>query len=98
MKKINPLSQGPFTDNSDANMSLINDISNVVNNQPAKLPMQLEQSARAAGIMARSAPTIEDKKNIYKSYLSDSNHGNQETTKEMVHNWEKLAEQYRTQG
>jgi len=95
MTDINPLSQGPFTDNSDANMSLINDISSVVNHQAPKLPDHLAQSAREAGQMAKNAPTLEDKQNIYKSYLSKSNGGNQDTTKEMVHNWEKAAEYHR---
>ena len=98
MSDVEPLSDGPFTDNSDANQALINDISNVVNNQEPTLPDHLAQSAKMAGELAKNAPTIEDKKNIYKNYLSQSNAGNQETTKSMVHDWEKAAEYHRTKS
>ena len=95
MTDINPLSQGPFTDTSDANMSLINDISDVVNNKVPTLPNHLIQSAKQAGELAKNASTLEDKQNIYKNYLSKSNNGNQETTRSMVHDWENAAEYYR---
>tara|TARA_Y100000593_G_C4214648_1_gene288608 strand:+ start:484 stop:798 length:315 start_codon:yes stop_codon:yes gene_type:complete len=100
MSEINPTTafqggQGAFTDSSDANQSLINDISNVMNSTPPSLPSHLQQSAKQAGELASNARTLEDKQNIYKNYLSKANGGNQETSAKMVADWEKTAEFYR---
>ena len=100
MSEINPTTsfeghQGAFTDNGDANQSLINDISNISSNQEPSLPNHLANSAREAGRLASNARTLEDKQNIYKNYLSKSNNGSQETTSKMVTDWEKAAEYHR---
>ena len=100
---INPVSSGqgnfntigPFTDSSDANQSLINDISKITAEEPTTLPDHLIRSAKAAGEMASNAKTLEDKQNIYKNYLSKSNAGNQSTTKSQVKDWENAAEFFR---
>ena len=105
MSDINPVEtgvgnfnpQGPFNDSSDANKSLVSDIQKITASQPPTLSPGLLRSAKAAGEMASNARTIEDKQNIYKSYLSKANQGNQETTKGMVKDWENAAEFFRNQ-
>ena len=87
--------QGAFTDNSDVNLSLIRDIEKVTSSTPTTLPDHLLQSAKAAGELASNAKTLEDKQNIYKSYLSKSNAGDQSTTKDQVKDWENAAEYFR---
>ena len=87
--------QGAFTDDSDANLSLIRDIEKVTSSTPTTLPDHLLQSAKEAGELASNAKTLEDKQNIYKSYLSKSNAGNQSTTSDQVKDWENAAEYFR---
>tara|TARA_Y100001973_G_C5183520_1_gene326351 strand:- start:381 stop:695 length:315 start_codon:yes stop_codon:yes gene_type:complete len=87
---------GPFSGN-DGSESLVSDISNIMKSTPAtELPSHLKASAKQAGQMAANAKTVEDKQNIYKSYLTKSNQANQETTRKMVKDWENTAEYYRT--
>ena len=87
--------EGPFTDSSPANKSLLNDIESISSNQSITLPNHLLKSAKAAGELASNAKTLEDKQNIYKNYLSKSNAGNQSTTKSQVKDWENAAEFFR---
>ena len=87
--------EGPFTDSSPANQSLLNDIESITSSQPVTLPNHLLKSAKAAGELASNAKTLEDKQNIYKNYLSKSNAGNQSTTKSQVKDWENAAEFFR---
>tara|TARA_R100001082_G_C4303726_1_gene133610 strand:+ start:62 stop:388 length:327 start_codon:yes stop_codon:yes gene_type:complete len=87
--------QGPFTDTSDANKALLGDIEKITASQAPTLPDHLLKSAKQAGELASNAKTLEDKQNIYKSYLSKSNQGNQSTTKSQVKDWENAAEFFR---
>ena len=87
--------EGPFTDTSDANKALIGDIEKITASQPTTLPDHLLRSAKQAGELASNAKTLEDKQNIYKSYLSKSNQGNQSTSKSQVKDWENAAEFFR---
>ena len=86
---------GPFTDFSDANQDLLKSIQNVTSNTAPSLPDHMIQSAKEAGEMASNAKTVEDKQNIYKSYLSKSNMGKEATTKTMVKDWENAADFFR---
>lgn len=91
----NYMSSGAFTDFSDANQDLLKSIGDVTSSTPPSLPDHMIQSAKEAGEMASNAKTVEDKQNIYKSYLSKSNAGNESTTREMVKDWENAADFYR---
>ena len=103
MSDINPIDsgsgnfspQGPFTDHSPANDDLLKSIEKVTSSTPPTLPDNLIKSAKEAGELASNAKTLEDKQNIYKSYLSKSNQGNQATTKQMVKDWENAADFFR---
>jgi hypothetical protein len=91
----NYMSTGPFTDFSDANKDLLNDIQKVTASTPPSLPDHMIKSAKQAGEMASNAKTVEDKQNIYKSYLSKSNVGKEATTSQMVKDWENAADFFR---
>ena len=87
--------QGPFTDFSDANKDLLNDIEKVTASTPPSLPDHMIRSAKEAGELASNAKTVEDKQNIYKSYISKSNVGKEATTRQMVKDWENAADFFR---
>ena len=91
----NFMSTGPFSDFSDANQDLLKSIENVTSSTPPSLPDHMIKSAKEAGEMASNAKTVEDKQNIYKSYLSQSNMGKESTTKQMVKDWENAADFFR---
>ena len=91
----NYMASGAFTDFSDSNQDLLKSINNVTSSTPKSLPDHMVQSAKEAGEMASNAKTVEDKQNIYKSYLSKSNMGKEATTKKMVKDWENAADFFR---
>tara|TARA_Y100000034_G_scaffold104896_1_gene131773 strand:+ start:437 stop:745 length:309 start_codon:yes stop_codon:yes gene_type:complete len=93
------LGSGPFSDTSPEAQDMLNTISDVIGgNQRSALPSGLENVAKAAGVEARGAKTLEDQQSIYKKHISNATdtQTKQSFTSGTIKEFERIANSYRT--
>ena len=92
--------QNSFTDTSPETQELLGDISNIIggNQTGYSLSTSMQQSAKAAGVEARTAKTVEGEQEVYKRHLNNSMKVGKSVappTSGDVTQWEALAKKTR---
>jgi hypothetical protein len=92
--------QNSFTDTSPESQALLGDISNIIggNQTGYSLSSHLQQSAKSAGVEARTAKTLEGEQEIYKRHLNNATKvgkSHAPLTSGDVKEWERLAKKTR---
>ena len=92
--------QNSFTDTSPETQELLGDISNIIGGKQTgySLSSPMQRAAKAAGVEARTAKTIEGEQEIYKRHLNNSMKIGKSVappTSGDVTEWERLAKKSR---
>jgi len=91
---------GAFNDTSPETEALLSDIGNIIGGkQQSSLSTTMQDAAKAAGIEARTAKTVEGEREIYKKHLNNATkvgkHSHAPLTSSDIVDWERLAKQSR---